>query len=61
MTRKIGIIGVGHVGSTVAHYLVANGFTDELVLIDTNTKKVEADALDFREAMPNLPSIRKLL
>ncbi|EKK20047.1 L-lactate dehydrogenase [Fructilactobacillus florum] len=55
MTRKIGIIGVGHVGSTVAHYLVANGFTDELVLIDTNTKKVEADALDFREAMPNLP------
>ncbi|WP_395317937.1 L-lactate dehydrogenase [Fructilactobacillus frigidiflavus] len=55
MTRKIGIIGDGHVGSTVAHYIVANGFTDELVLIDKNEAKVNADAIDFREAQPNLP------
>lgn len=55
MTRKIGIIGDGHVGSTVAHYIVANGFADDLVLIDKNEAKVNADAIDFREAMPNLP------
>ncbi|ANZ57290.1 L-lactate dehydrogenase [Fructilactobacillus lindneri] len=55
MTRKIGIIGDGHVGSTVAHYIVANGFADDLVLIDKNEAKVNADALDFEEAMPNLP------
>ncbi|USS87838.1 L-lactate dehydrogenase [Fructilactobacillus hinvesii] len=55
MTRKIGVIGMGHVGSTVAHYIVANGFTDDLVLIDKNEDKVTADAIDFREAMPNLP------
>ncbi|MFD1126009.1 L-lactate dehydrogenase [Lentilactobacillus raoultii] len=55
MTRKIGVIGMGHVGSTVAHYIVAEGFADELVLIDTNEKKVNADATDFEDAMANLP------
>ncbi|GAA3178316.1 L-lactate dehydrogenase [Fructilactobacillus sanfranciscensis] len=55
MTRKIGIIGDGHVGSTVAHYIVTNDFADDLVLIDKNEAKVNADAIDFREAMPNLP------
>lgn len=55
MSRKIGVIGMGHVGSTVAHYIVANGFADDLVLIDTNEKKVHADALDFEDAMANLP------
>lgn len=39
MSRKVGIIGDGHVGSTVAHYIVANGFVDDLVLIDINDKK----------------------
>ena len=48
MTRKIGIIGDGHVGSTVAHYIVTNGFADDLVLIDKNEAKVNADAIDFR-------------
>lgn len=55
MARKVGVIGMGHVGSTVAHYIVANGFTDDLVLIDTNEGKVNADALDFEDAMANLP------
>lgn len=55
MSRKIGVIGIGHVGSTVAHYIVAGGFADELVLIDKNEKKVHADALDFEDAMSNLP------
>lgn len=55
MTRKVGVIGMGNVGSTVAHYIVAGGFTDDLVLIDTNEDKVQSDALDFRDAMANLP------
>ena len=55
MTRKVAVIGMGHVGSTVAHYIVANGFADDLVLIDTNEAKAQADALDFRDAMANLP------
>lgn len=55
MARKIAVIGMGHVGSTVAHYIVANGFADDLVLIDTNEDKVVADATDYQDAMPNLP------
>lgn len=55
MARKVAVIGMGNVGSTVAHYIVANGFADDLVLIDTNKDKVEADALDLQDALPNLP------
>lgn len=54
MSRKIGIIGMGHVGSTVAHGLIAQGAFDDYVLIDTNTRKVSADAVDFRDAAANL-------
>lgn len=56
MSRKIGIIGMGNVGAACAHYLVAGGFVDDLVLIDTNEQKVQADALDFEDAMANLPT-----
>ena len=55
MTRQVGGIGMGNVGSTVAHYIVAMGFADDLVLIDKNEAKVKADALDFEDAMANLP------
>lgn len=54
MSRKVAVIGMGNVGAAVAHYIVANGFTDDLVLIDKNEAKVKADALDFYDAMPNL-------
>lgn len=55
MTRKLAIIGMGNVGATCAHYVVASGFVDDLVLIDKNEQKVKADALDFADAMANLP------
>ncbi|WEV37256.1 L-lactate dehydrogenase [Lactobacillus sp. ESL0677] len=52
--NKIGIIGDGHVGCTVAHQLIVSGLVDDLVLIDENEGKVKADALDFEDAMANL-------
>lgn len=52
---KIGIIGDGHVGCTVAHQLILTGLVDDLVLIDMNKGKVEADAIDFEDSMANLP------
>ncbi|MQS75433.1 L-lactate dehydrogenase [Lactobacillus halodurans] len=55
MTRKVAIIGTGNVGAACAHYIVSAGFVDDLVLIDKNEKKVQADALDFEDAMANLP------
>lgn len=54
MSNKIGIIGDGHVGSTVAHQLLISGLVDDLVLIDVNEAKVTADELDFKDAMANL-------
>lgn len=46
---------MGNVGATAAHYIVACGFADDLVLIDTREEKVQADATDFEDAMANLP------
>ncbi|MCO6531056.1 MULTISPECIES: L-lactate dehydrogenase [Lactobacillus] len=56
MTTKIGIIGDGHVGCTVAHELIVSGLVDDLVMIDLNEGKVNADAVDFEDAMANLPN-----
>ena len=39
MARKVAVVGMGNVGATVAHYLVAGGFTDDLVLIDPREEK----------------------
>ncbi|GAO99244.1 L-lactate dehydrogenase [Fructobacillus ficulneus] len=58
--RKIGIIGLGHVGSTVAHGLIVEGVADEYVFIDLNEKKVNSDALDFEDAKTNLTNSFKI-
>lgn len=52
--RKIGIIGLGHVGATVAYTLVSKGLVDELVLIDVNDKKVVAEQYDLLDAIARL-------
>lgn len=53
MVRKIGIIGMGNVGATLAHELVTLNLADDYVLIDKNTAKVEADVLDFKDRLAN--------
>ena len=54
MARKIAIIGLGHVGAAIAHGLVTTNGADELIFIDTNSAKAEAEALDFQDAAANL-------
>lgn len=49
---KIGIIGTGFVGSTSAFTLAWSGIAHELILIDTNQRKAQAEALDISHAMP---------
>ncbi|BDR59587.1 lactate/malate family dehydrogenase [Xylocopilactobacillus apicola] len=50
MARTVGIMGMGNVGSTVAHIIVAQGLADTLILYDRNQDKVNADTLDFQDA-----------
>ena len=48
--HKIGVIGLGNVGTTVAHILLMQGLADELILIDQNEKKVAAEYNDFGDS-----------
>ena len=41
-TRKIAIIGAGHVGSHAGYSLVSQSLADEIVYIDTDREKAAA-------------------
>lgn len=49
---KIGIVGCGFVGSTAGYAMVMNGVGRELVLIDLNRQRAEAEADDILHAVP---------
>jgi L-lactate dehydrogenase len=49
---KIGIVGCGMVGSTVAFALVMHGVGREVILMDLNRARAEADANDIFHAVP---------
>lgn len=58
--RKVGVIGLGHVGSTVAYTLVTKGIADELVLIDSNEAKCTAEFYDLLDSLGRLDTYTKL-
>src|SRR5215467_3044782 len=49
---KVGIVGCGFVGATAAYALVMKGVGREIVLVDKNTARAEAEADDLRHAVP---------
>lgn len=49
--RKVAVIGMGHVGATVAYTLFTHGIVDTLVLLDTNEKKSTAEYNDLRDTL----------
>ena len=49
---KIGIVGCGMVGSTAAYALVMSGIGREIVLVDLNRARAEAEANDIFHAVP---------
>ena len=49
---KVGIVGSGFVGSTAAYALVMQGVGREIVLVDKNADRAEAEADDIRHAVP---------
>lgn len=53
--RKVGIIGMGHVGSHVSYALASQGIVDELVLVDMNESKVKSERQDLFDAVAYMP------
>ncbi len=53
--RKVGIVGVGHVGAHVAYSLLIQGIADELVLVDHTESKVKSEVQDLRDAVAYAP------
>src|SRR5215510_13287128 len=49
---KVGVVGSGLVGSTAAFALVVQGVGREIVLVDKNSARAEAEADDIRHAVP---------
>lgn len=49
---KIGIVGTGYVGSTAAFALVMQGVGREIVLVDLDEKRAQAEADDIFHAVP---------
>src|SRR5260370_8702554 len=49
---KIGVVGCGMVGSTAAFALVMRGIGREIVLVDVNHARAEAEANDIGHAVP---------
>ena len=49
--RKVGIIGVGHVGAHVAYALLIQGIADEIILIDRSEEKIKSEVQDLNDAV----------
>lgn len=50
--RKVGIIGCGFVGATIAFALMQRGLFSEMVLLDVNRSKAEGEAMDLSHGLP---------
>jgi L-lactate dehydrogenase len=55
---KIGIVGTGMVGSSAAYALIMRGIGSELVLVDKNSRRAQAEADDLLHAVPFAHPIR---
>lgn len=49
---KVGIVGTGFVGATAAYALIMQGIGREIVLVDVNRARAEAEASDLLHAVP---------
>jgi L-lactate dehydrogenase len=54
-SRKVGVIGIGHVGAHVAYSVAVQGIADEIVLVDQNPDKVKSECQDLRDSAAYLP------
>lgn len=61
LIRKIGVIGLGHVGAHVAYTLLMQGVADELYLCDIKEEKLKAEVQDYTDAMAFFPHFCKVV
>ncbi len=54
-TRKIVIVGAGHVGSHCAFALAMQGVCDEIIMVDIDEAKANSQAVDITDAVAYLP------
>ncbi len=55
---KVGVVGAGLVGSTSAYSLVLQGSCSEIVLVDKNSARADAEADDIMHAAPFAQRVR---
>ncbi len=49
---KVGVVGSGNVGAGAANAMVLRGVAREIVMVDINTKRAQAEAEDILHAVP---------
>ncbi len=49
-SRRVAIIGAGHVGATSAYALLMSGVAREIVLLDADRKRAEGEVMDLQHA-----------
>ncbi len=54
-SRKVAVIGLGHVGAHVAYNLAVQGICDEILMIDMDKTKVTSECQDITDAVAYLP------
>ncbi|MBR5648291.1 L-lactate dehydrogenase [Pseudobutyrivibrio sp.] len=52
--RKVAIIGIGYVGSSIAYALALKDVAREIVMIDINQEKTDGEAKDIRHGLPGM-------
>jgi L-lactate dehydrogenase len=55
---RVGVIGAGNVGATFAYSLVLSGVASEIVLVDSNQRRAEGEAMDLAHAVPFARPVR---
>lgn len=55
---KIAIVGAGSVGATIAYALMLRGLASQMVMMDTDRAKCEAQVKDLNHGLRFVPSVR---
>ncbi len=55
---KVGVVGAGMVGASFAYALMQRGYANEMVLIDANRGRSEAEAMDLNHGLPFVRPMR---